>query len=94
MPSPSLSIKETDFNIGGKYATGVNPQTEEIDLSQRISELGKHLKKKMCVSSFFRNDGIFFDSSVRSRERPIDPREQRPALAETSFRQSSPYCPC
>ena len=83
MPSPSLSIKETDFNIGGKYATGVNPQTEEIDLSQRISELGKHLKKEIGVSSFFRCDGIFLDSSVRSCERTIVPQEQRPALAET-----------
>jgi len=59
VPSPSLSIKETDFNIGGKYATGVNPQTEEIDLSQRISELGKHLKKEIGVSSFFGKMGSF-----------------------------------
>jgi hypothetical protein len=59
VPSPSLSIKETDFNIGGKYATGVNPQTEEIDLSQRISELGKHLKKEIGVSSFFGMMGSF-----------------------------------
>ena len=51
MLSPSLSIKETDFNIEGKHANGVN--------SQRISELGKHLKKETGVSSFFGMMGSF-----------------------------------
>ena len=59
VPSPSLSIKETDFNIEGKHANGVNSQTEEIDLTQRISELGKHLKKEIGVSSFFGMMGSF-----------------------------------